>query len=84
MWQRGSSRSVRNNRLPEYAIDGENFSQTSSRQLEGESSPAVYDVWYKRVPCGHYIAVARVSRLDRSFTAREEFRLLGAACLDGR
>ncbi len=61
------------NRLLEYMVNGENYRQVNSRELDGEASPAVFDIWFKRVACGHYVA----SRSSCGSTA--EFRIAGSS-----
>jgi hypothetical protein len=68
------------NRLLEYIVDGELYSQSSNRQLDGDASPAIYDVWF-RVPCGRYVMVVRVYRTDQQvLEQREPFQVMGAQC----
>lgn len=64
------------NRRLDIAVEGENFSTASIRQLDGEQAPGVFDVWFKHLPCGQYAAAVQVVRLDATaFTARQTFRL---------
>ena len=52
------------NRRLDFVLEGERYSRSSSEMLEGEAARKVFDVIYKRVPCGNYIAAAQVVRAD--------------------
>ena len=54
------------NRRLDFILDGDRYSRTSSQTLEGEQSPAVFDIWYRAVPCGSYQAAAQLVRADGS------------------
>jgi hypothetical protein len=68
------------NRRLDIAIEGENFSTSSSRQLDGEDAPTVFDVWFKQLPCGHYAAAVQVVGVNTSFVARDTFTFVGFSC----
>jgi hypothetical protein len=68
------------NRILEYSVDGDSYSQSSNRQMDGDAAPAIYDVWLK-VPCGRYVMVVRVYRTDHQvLEQREPFEVMGAQC----
>ncbi len=70
------------NRWLTLAVDGPNYSRTTTWQLDGEASTRVFDVWRQGLPCGDYTVVAEVKRNDGSTSqVRDTFRLLGFACV---
>lgn len=70
------------NRRLDVIVDSPNFSQRSSRQLDGDAAPRVFNLWSIRLPCGRYIAVARVIRLTTTLQATATFHLVGPECPD--
>lgn len=71
------------NRNLDLTISGENYEMRSVKQLDGDGAPAVFEFWYHQVPCGNYLATARVQRSSGwAKQTEQKFRLLGFGCDD--
>jgi hypothetical protein len=67
-----------NNRSLVILIDSENFTRSSSIQLDGSEAPITHQIEYRDLPAGTYIVVASVmdSRQDQRGFAITETRVL--------
>jgi hypothetical protein len=59
-WVRVKIQPHADDRWLEIEVDGDAFYRRSDIQLEGESSPRIYQVWFRKLPAGCYQITATV------------------------
>ena len=62
------------NRALTITIDGDRFFQSGERQVDGDQSQRVWDLWWHEVPCGDYDVRAELTRVEQGRRTTERAR----------